>query len=315
TAEEGNVYLPLWMMDNLGLDPSGSSMVELETVSLSKGQFVEFQAHETKFAMLNNPRVVLENTLRSYSALTVGDTIPVQFAGKTYKLDVTDVQPKVNAGLNVPYAISIIETDIKVEFKEPRDYKQWEKAQKEKKEESQKQLQDSDNKYAVCLFCVCLVYIYAVNHVKFQTITFGGQEEEEDKDWVLDAAKSDKSSYFKELEESGAKGNALKRSSSSLRKNFSSNSLSSAASPASPTGANTYSLPSKTRGAPLGASTAKPITAGNNQKSKTIRKEEEVVGNMRYIYEIDESGNRTCIRKLPVRNNLWTASSGHKLQD
>ncbi|ETO15515.1 ubiquitin fusion degradation UFD1 family protein, partial [Reticulomyxa filosa] len=76
TAEEGNVYLPLWMMDNLGLDPSGSSMVELETVSLSKGQFVEFQAHETKFAMLNNPRVVLENTLRSYSALTVGDTIP-----------------------------------------------------------------------------------------------------------------------------------------------------------------------------------------------------------------------------------------------
>ena len=78
TAPEGSVYLPMWMIDNLGLDPQGDSVVELTTVNLPKGQFVQFQAHETKFAMLSNPRVVLEKSLRSYSCLTVGDTIQVK---------------------------------------------------------------------------------------------------------------------------------------------------------------------------------------------------------------------------------------------
>jgi len=55
-------------------------VVELTTVNLPKGTFVQFQAHETKFAMLKNPRVVLEKNLRSYSCLTVGDTIQVEFA-------------------------------------------------------------------------------------------------------------------------------------------------------------------------------------------------------------------------------------------
>eukprot|EP01084_Bolivina_argentea_P140306 246706_1 len=45
TAPEGSVYLPIWMIDNLGLDPQGESVVELTTVSLPKGNFVQFQAH------------------------------------------------------------------------------------------------------------------------------------------------------------------------------------------------------------------------------------------------------------------------------
>lgn len=37
TAPEGKVYLPLWMIDNLGLDTAGDSIVELRTTSISKG--------------------------------------------------------------------------------------------------------------------------------------------------------------------------------------------------------------------------------------------------------------------------------------
>lgn len=135
TAPEGEVYLPLWMIDNLGLDPAGESIVQLTTVSLPKGEYVQFQAHETKFAMLSHPRVVLEKALRLYSCLTVGDTIPVEFNNYVYKLDVTDVNPKKRLG-NAPFAVSIIETDIRVDFIEPRDYKEWEEKQKKTKHSS-----------------------------------------------------------------------------------------------------------------------------------------------------------------------------------
>jgi len=104
-----------------------------------------------------------------------------------------------------------------------------------------------------------------------------------------------------------------------MRKTFSSNSLSGAKNNTQNTSSNNvfdkYALPSKTRGAALGSSN-KPVAPKTVQKpsKSTSRKEEEVVGNMRYIYEIDESGKRTCIRKLPVRNNTWMDSSSHVLE-
>merc|ERR1712154_458578 len=61
-----------------------------------------------------------------------GDTIQVEFNKHIYKLDATEVKPPVQRG-NAPPAVSIIETDIKVDFKEPRDYKEWEKRNKERK--------------------------------------------------------------------------------------------------------------------------------------------------------------------------------------
>eukprot|EP01084_Bolivina_argentea_P025260 46973_1 len=75
--------------------------------------------------MLSNPRVVLEKNLRTYSCLTLGDTIQIEFANHIYKLDVTEVKPSIQRGNATP-AVSIIKTDIKFDFKEPRDYKDWE---------------------------------------------------------------------------------------------------------------------------------------------------------------------------------------------
>ena len=80
TAPEGTVYIPSWMMSNLGLDPYGNSVVELTNVSLPKGTSVQFKAHDPKFASSNNnPTAALAKGLRLYSCLTVGDTIQVQF--------------------------------------------------------------------------------------------------------------------------------------------------------------------------------------------------------------------------------------------
>eukprot|EP00486_Rosalina_sp_Unknown_P002718 CAMPEP_0201574628 /NCGR_PEP_ID=MMETSP0190_2-20130828/19242_1 /ASSEMBLY_ACC=CAM_ASM_000263 /TAXON_ID=37353 /ORGANISM="Rosalina sp." /LENGTH=403 /DNA_ID=CAMNT_0048003135 /DNA_START=199 /DNA_END=1410 /DNA_ORIENTATION=- len=302
TAPEGSVYLPIWMIDNLGLDPQGDSVIELTTVSLPKGQFVQFQAHETKFAMLNNPRVVLEKNLRSYSCLTVGDTIQIEFANHIYKLDVTEVKPFMPRG-NAPAAISIIETDIKVDFKEPRDYKEWQKKNKGKNFNTK-----------------------AKEEVK--------QDEEEEDDFgvIIDPiknAKNTKADYFKSLEQSGIQAQTIKKSKSGGTPNkVSSPKASNVSSPVNP-----YSA----RGAPLGATRGAALGSGGGkceynkpkyvngnmamgrlikQNSVGTRKEEEIVGTMRYIYEVDEHGNRTLVRRLPVRNIASTTdtSKGHSLK-
>jgi len=295
TAPEGSVYLPIWMIDNLGLDPQGDSVVELTTVNLAKGTFVQFQAHETKFAMLQNPRVVLEKNLRGYSCLTVGDTIQVEFASHIYKLDVTEVKPSIARG-NAPPAIGIIETDIKVDFKEPRDYKEWERKNKQKKFTNTSS-ESKSNEDEV-------------------------EEEEEDGDGfgvIVGAkvnAKNSKQSHFQSLEQSGFVPQKIKRQKSKSagatpQKNRNTNSKSKGLSAASPLGGkvtNPYSM----RGAPLGKGKAKGakttkyvngnMAMGKVLKQKSVRKEEEVVGTMRYIYSIDEHGERTLIRRLPVRN-------------
>ena len=111
SAEEGVCYVPYWMMQNLLLESGG--IVELLNVTIPKGSFVKLQPHTTAFTQLNNPRVVLERALRNFSCLTQGDTISIEHGDDTFYLDVVEVKPG--------RAISIIETDVNVDFAPPKD--------------------------------------------------------------------------------------------------------------------------------------------------------------------------------------------------
>jgi len=116
TANEGEVYLPLSMIHNLNLDVNGEGYVKLENVSLPKGSFARFQPFHYEFVTeIPNHKVVLEKTLRSYACLTKGDVIEIKFLGKCHDLEVVELKPA-----NV---VSIIETDMSVEFAEPKDGK------------------------------------------------------------------------------------------------------------------------------------------------------------------------------------------------
>jgi len=106
SAEEGRVYLPFWMMQNLLL--AEGALLSVRNVSLPKATFVKFRAQNVDFLDLSNPRAVLEMTLRKFTCLSVGDQIKISHAEKDYYLDVTEVQP---GG-----AASIIETDCNVDF-------------------------------------------------------------------------------------------------------------------------------------------------------------------------------------------------------
>jgi ubiquitin fusion degradation protein 1 len=111
-ADEGVVYLPYWMMQNLLLQEG--DIVVLRSATLPKGSFVKLQPHSTDFLDISNPRAVLETTLRNFSCLTVGDTIPIHYNNKQYFIDIVEAKPS--------NAISVIETDCNVDFAPPLDY-------------------------------------------------------------------------------------------------------------------------------------------------------------------------------------------------
>ncbi|XP_022755796.1 ubiquitin fusion degradation protein 1 homolog isoform X2 [Durio zibethinus] len=116
-ADEGLIYLPYWMMENMLLQEG--DIVQVKNASLTKGTYVKLQPHTKDFLDISNPKAILETTLRSYSCLTVGDTIMVPYNNKKYYINIVETKPSP--------AVSIIETDCEVDFAPPLDYKEPEK--------------------------------------------------------------------------------------------------------------------------------------------------------------------------------------------
>ncbi|XP_059314286.1 uncharacterized protein LOC132065071 [Lycium ferocissimum] len=116
-AEEGMIYMPYWMMQNLFLQEG--DIVTVKNVTLPKGKYVKLQPHTKDFLDISNPKAILETTLRNFSCLTTGDSIMVAYNNKQYYIDIVETKPS--------NGISIIETDCEVDFAPPLDYKEPER--------------------------------------------------------------------------------------------------------------------------------------------------------------------------------------------
>nr|XP_043632944.1 ubiquitin recognition factor in ER-associated degradation protein 1 [Erigeron canadensis] len=116
-AEEGLIYMPYWMMENLLLKEGDT--VRIKNVTLPKGTYVKLQPHTSDFLSISNPKAILETTLRNFSCLTTGDSIMVAYNNKKYYIDIIESKPSG--------AITIIETDCEVDFAPPLDYKEPER--------------------------------------------------------------------------------------------------------------------------------------------------------------------------------------------
>ncbi|MED6179705.1 hypothetical protein PIB30_003028 [Stylosanthes scabra] len=114
TADEGTIYMPYWMMQNLLLQEGDS--VSVKNVSLPKGTYVKLQPHTKDLLDISNPKAMLERRLRNYSCLSRGDTIMVEYNKNKYYIDVLETKPGGNA-------VSIVDTDCEVDFAPPLDYK------------------------------------------------------------------------------------------------------------------------------------------------------------------------------------------------
>eukprot|EP00928_Gymnodinium_smaydae_P040633 TRINITY_DN27543_c0_g1_i1.p1 TRINITY_DN27543_c0_g1~~TRINITY_DN27543_c0_g1_i1.p1 ORF type:complete len:348 (+),score=94.63 TRINITY_DN27543_c0_g1_i1:62-1045(+) len=113
-ADEGTCFLPYWMLCNLLL--SEGDIVRITNTSLPKGTFVKLQPVSSDFLDIHNPRAVLENSLRNFATLTVGDCIVIHYNTKKYEIEIAECKPA--------NAVSIIEADVNVDFAPPKDYKE-----------------------------------------------------------------------------------------------------------------------------------------------------------------------------------------------
>lgn len=127
TADEGVAYVPAWMMRHI--HASDASLIRVINVTIPKATFVQIRPHRTAFIELSNPRVVLEHALRNFATLTQGSTICVQHADRDFLIDIVETRPA--------NAVLVIETDLQVDFLEPKDAKEIE-AQKQAEKEAKR---------------------------------------------------------------------------------------------------------------------------------------------------------------------------------
>ncbi|KAF3184462.1 ubiquitin fusion degradation protein, variant 2 [Orbilia oligospora] len=114
-AEEGRIYLPQWIMQTLLLEPG--DLMQVKSTDLPPGSFIKLQPQSVDFLDISDPKAVLENALRNFSALTKDDIFSFSYNDTIFEIAVLEVKPNVRNG-----AISVVETDIEVDFAAPVGY-------------------------------------------------------------------------------------------------------------------------------------------------------------------------------------------------
>ncbi|KAI8989664.1 ubiquitin fusion degradation protein UFD1-domain-containing protein [Trametes punicea] len=112
-AEEGCVHLPHWMMKTLRLNEGDP--IRITGAELPKGKMVKLQAQTVDFLDISDPKAVLEQALRNFSALTQGDIIEISYNSIVFGLLVMETQPGGEG-------ISVLDTDLEVDFAAPVGY-------------------------------------------------------------------------------------------------------------------------------------------------------------------------------------------------
>lgn len=116
-AEEGKIYLPFWLMQTLLLEPG--DLVQIKSTDLPPGQFIKIQPQSTSFLDISDPKAVLENVFRNFSCLTKGDVFTFAYNDQVYEMAVLETKPA-----NDKNAISVLETDLEVDFAPPVGYEE-----------------------------------------------------------------------------------------------------------------------------------------------------------------------------------------------
>lgn len=114
-AEEGRTYLPHWMMRTLKLEEG--DLLQILTTDLPQGTFVQLEPQSPDFLKISDPKAVLEHTMRNFSTLTKGDVFQFSYNDHIHDVAVLAVKPESAA-----MAISVIETDLSVDFATPKGY-------------------------------------------------------------------------------------------------------------------------------------------------------------------------------------------------
>ncbi|CCK70720.1 uncharacterized protein KNAG_0F00510 [Huiozyma naganishii CBS 8797] len=114
-AEEGRVYLPQWMMETLEVQPG--SVLRVRSAEVPLGKFVKLEPQSVDFLDISDPKAVLENALRTFSTLTVGDIVEISYNEAVYRIKILEVEPD-----STSHSICVVETDLVTDFAPPVGY-------------------------------------------------------------------------------------------------------------------------------------------------------------------------------------------------
>lgn len=113
SSPPGICHIPYHIMEHIGIKEAQE--VEIEKVSLDQGSYIKLRPHKTAFINLSNPKEILEKVMSSdYPVVSQGQTIEIYYEEIKYLIDIVETKPDVS--------ISIINTDINIDFEEPLDY-------------------------------------------------------------------------------------------------------------------------------------------------------------------------------------------------
>ncbi|TVY55164.1 Ubiquitin fusion degradation protein, partial [Lachnellula suecica] len=116
-AEEGKVYLPHWMMKTLDLDTG--DLMQIKSTDLPSASLVKLQPQNTNFLDISDPKAVLEKAFRNFATVTKGDIFSFLYNDTIYSVAVLEVKPTSDK-----MGVSMLETDVEVDFAAPVGYKE-----------------------------------------------------------------------------------------------------------------------------------------------------------------------------------------------
>ncbi|KAH6669896.1 putative ubiquitin fusion degradation protein 1 [Halenospora varia] len=116
-AEEGKVYLPNWMMKTIALEMG--DIIQIKSTDLPSAALVKLQPQSVNFLDISDPKAVLEKAFRDFSTLTKGDIFSFSYNDTIYDVAVLEVKPTSDK-----MGVSMLETDVSVDFAAPVGYKE-----------------------------------------------------------------------------------------------------------------------------------------------------------------------------------------------
>lgn len=104
-------------MRTLLLEPG--DLLQVKSSDLPSGRFIKLQAQSTDFLDISDPKAVLEQSFRNFSCLTTNDVFTFSYNDHIYEMAVLETKPE-----NDKQAISVLETDLEVDFAPPVGYEE-----------------------------------------------------------------------------------------------------------------------------------------------------------------------------------------------
>lgn len=120
SGSDSQLYAPSWIMEYCNIRPGDSIVVA--SIKLEPGTFMKIQPQSTKFLEIDDPESVLTNLLPNFSCIMKGQYLRFMHNGIKYDIKILETKPDV--------AVSLLNTNITVEFAEPVGYAEYLEEQK-----------------------------------------------------------------------------------------------------------------------------------------------------------------------------------------